>query len=73
MHSVRRTFAGAYQIMCAAAYLREGTLEARRSGKYLDLRNHNKSMLAEEMSILSTVIGVDQEVCSSRKLQVSGT
>jgi non-canonical poly(A) RNA polymerase PAPD5/7 len=57
---VRTTLAGAYGILSATTYLRAGVLEARREGRLFKLRHKYHS---EELSILSTVVGVTLEVC----------
>ena len=56
---VRTTLAGAHGILTATAYLRAGILEARREGRFFKLRHRYDP---EDLSILSTVVGVTQEV-----------
>ena len=46
--------------MTAAAYAKAGVLSSRRSGRSINLRGHTEP---EDMSILSNVLGVTQEVC----------
>lgn len=60
---VRATLAGAHGILTASAYLHAGYIESRRQRRNVSLRQpHNP----EEMSILSTVMGVTQEVSTTR-------
>ncbi|KAH7889322.1 hypothetical protein F5I97DRAFT_2052779 [Phlebopus sp. FC_14] len=62
---VRQTFAGAHDIMQAAAFLRAGILTSRREGRSYPLR---QSTSPEEMSILSSILGVTQETINNRLL-----
>lgn len=48
--------------MTSTAYIRAGVLHSRRSGRSVRLRDHYDP---EDLSILSTVMGVTQEVCLS--------
>jgi len=57
---VRTAFAGAYQILSSTAYLQTATINSRRQGYNFQLR---KEFHPEDMSILSSVMGVTQEVC----------
>ncbi|TDL24987.1 hypothetical protein BD410DRAFT_826904 [Rickenella mellea] len=67
--NVRQTFAGAFEIMTTAAYLRAGILSSRRQGQYVNLRHRGHDRLdPEEMSILSSVMGVTQETINHRRL-----
>lgn len=59
---VRTTFAGAYGILTSSAYLHAGILSARREGRTAHLRSRSEP---EEMSILSSVMGITQEVSDS--------
>ncbi|KAI0062345.1 Nucleotidyltransferase [Artomyces pyxidatus] len=59
INRVRQTFAGAHGIMTAAAYMQASVLSARRSGRSVNLRGHTDP---GDMSILSSVLGVTQEV-----------
>lgn len=59
---VRQTFAGALSIMTAAAHQHATVLSARRSGRAVNLRGYEDPA---DMSILSSVLGVTQEVCFS--------
>lgn len=52
--------------MTAAAYAKAGVLSSRRSGRSINLRGHTEP---EDMSILSNVLGVTQEVCLLYMLQ----
>ncbi|KAH9997620.1 Nucleotidyltransferase, partial [Russula vinacea] len=56
---VRQTFAGAYGIMTAAAYMKASVLNSRRSGRSANLRGYAEPA---DLSILSSVLGVTQEV-----------
>jgi non-canonical poly(A) RNA polymerase PAPD5/7 len=53
---VRQTLRGAYEIMTSSAYALAGILRARQTGRY---SNH---IPPEEMSILSKIVGITQEV-----------
>jgi non-canonical poly(A) RNA polymerase PAPD5/7 len=63
---VRQTLAGAYEIMMAAAYQRAENLRARRSGRFVSLRNDYTTR--EEWSVLASVMGVTQETINHRRL-----
>jgi non-canonical poly(A) RNA polymerase PAPD5/7 len=56
---VRQTFAGAHGIMTAATYMKASILNAQRSGRSAKLRGHAEPT---DLSILSSVLGVTQEV-----------
>jgi non-canonical poly(A) RNA polymerase PAPD5/7 len=56
---VRTTFAGAYGILTSTAYLHAGILSARREGRTVHLRSRGQP---EEMSVLSSVMGITQQV-----------
>jgi len=56
---VRQTLAGAHGILTSMAFLRAGILSARREGRTYPLRRHEEP---EDMSILSSILGVTQEV-----------
>jgi len=57
---VRTALAGAYQILTSTAYLQTATCRSRRQGHDIPLR---QEFHPEDMSILSSVMGVTQEVC----------
>ena len=61
INKVRQTFAGAYGIMQAASFMRAGILSSRRDGVSYRLRLVTNP---EDMSILSSILGVTQEVGS---------
>lgn len=62
-NKVRTTFAGAHGILTAAAFHRAGLMSSRREGRYVNLRgSDHDDIRPEDMSILSTVMGVTQEV-----------
>ncbi|KDQ61225.1 hypothetical protein JAAARDRAFT_124189 [Jaapia argillacea MUCL 33604] len=56
---VRTTLAGAHGILTAAAYMHAGIITSRREGRDVHLRNRNHP---EDTSILSSVLGITQEV-----------
>ncbi|KDR67548.1 hypothetical protein GALMADRAFT_1079828 [Galerina marginata CBS 339.88] len=58
-HKVRTAFAGCHGILTSTAYLRAGILSSRHHGRSVNLRGHYES---EDLSILSTVMGITQEV-----------
>ncbi|KAG6885875.1 hypothetical protein C0993_008394 [Termitomyces sp. T159_Od127] len=60
---VRQTFAGAHSILTSSAYLTAGILSSRRQGRAFSLRDES-----EELSILSSIMGVTQETINHRKL-----
>ncbi|KAF8625741.1 hypothetical protein AX17_006768 [Amanita inopinata Kibby_2008] len=62
---VRMTLAGAYEILTSTAYLRAGMLNARYNSRSFSLRDHYE---AQDMSILSSIMGVTQETINHRKL-----
>lgn len=62
---VRQTLAGAHGIMTSMAFLRAGILGARREGRTYPLRRHGEP---EDMSILSSILGVTQETLNNRLL-----
>ncbi|PIL24355.1 hypothetical protein GSI_14108 [Ganoderma sinense ZZ0214-1] len=62
---VRTTLAGAFGIMTAAAYAQASIVTARRTGRAVRLRPMTDP---EEMSILSSVMGVTQETINHRRV-----
>ncbi|KIM48611.1 hypothetical protein M413DRAFT_60162 [Hebeloma cylindrosporum] len=58
-HKVRTAFAGCHGILTSTAFLRAGILNSRRHGRAVHLRAHDEP---EDLSILSTVMGITQEV-----------
>lgn len=62
---VRQTLAGAHGIMTSMAFLRAGILGARKEGRTYSLRGHREP---EDMSILSSILGVTQETLNNRLL-----
>ncbi|KAH7929632.1 hypothetical protein BV22DRAFT_1056505 [Leucogyrophana mollusca] len=62
---VRQTLAGAHGIMTTTAFLRAGMLSSRRDGRSYPLRRHNDP---EDLSILSSILGVTQETINNRLL-----
>ena len=69
IQDIRRTFESAFYTMRAAASLRTDNLSARKSENYVNLNGPGASALFTEMSILSTVLGIDQKVCSHHELR----
>lgn len=62
---VRTTFAGAFGILTASAYLKAGVLEARLSDSSTRLRGR---YYPEDLSLLSSILGVTQETINHRKM-----
>ncbi|KIK46541.1 hypothetical protein CY34DRAFT_75895 [Suillus luteus UH-Slu-Lm8-n1] len=62
---VRQTLAGAHGIMTSMSFMRAGILGARRGGRTYPLRRHGEP---EDMSILSSILGVTQETLNNRLL-----
>ncbi|KAF5358558.1 hypothetical protein D9756_001196 [Leucocoprinus leucothites] len=62
---VRTTLAGAHQILTSTAYLRAAAISSKRQGRNFQLR---KEFHPEDMSILSSVMGVTQETINHRRL-----
>jgi len=58
-HKVKTAFAGAHGILTSTAYLRAGMLGSRHQGRSVQLRSQYEP---EDLSILSTVMGITQEV-----------
>lgn len=58
-HRVRRSFAGAYNLLTTTAYLRNGLLTSRRERSSVKLRNRYRP---EDLGILSSILGITQEV-----------
>ncbi|KAH0826966.1 hypothetical protein J3R83DRAFT_4625 [Lanmaoa asiatica] len=65
INKVRKTLAGAYGIMQVTAFLRAGILSSRREGRSYRLRVVTNP---EDMSILSSILGVTQETINNRRL-----
>jgi hypothetical protein len=59
---VRQTLAGAHGILTSTAYLRAGMMSSRREGRSVKLRGQYQS---EDLSILSSIMGITQEVSCS--------
>ncbi|KAF9532773.1 hypothetical protein CPB83DRAFT_758580 [Crepidotus variabilis] len=64
-HKVRTAFAGAHGILTSTAYLRAGMLSSRQQGRTVRLRDDYNP---EDLSMLSTVMGITQETINHRKL-----
>jgi len=65
MARVRATFAGAFGILTSVAFSRVGFIRARRENSYTNLRRQTEP---EDMSILSSILGITQETINRRKL-----
>ena len=66
---VKQTFAGAYEMMLSSLYIVADILNARRGARTVDLRRGSAfSYSSEDMSILSSILGVDQETINHRRL-----
>jgi len=59
-HKVKTAFAGAYNLLTMTSYHRVGILSSRQQGTAFRLRQRYDP---EDLSVLSTVMGVTQEVC----------
>jgi non-canonical poly(A) RNA polymerase PAPD5/7 len=70
MPRVRKTLAGAHEVLTAAAFMRGRVLTAKARGEYTSLRGSSENTHHEydNESILGSVMGVTQEVraCSPR-------
>ncbi|KAH6902452.1 hypothetical protein BKA70DRAFT_1306935 [Coprinopsis sp. MPI-PUGE-AT-0042] len=64
-HKVKTALAGAHSILTSTAYLRAGIINARRNGQSIHLRNRYET---DDLSILSTVMGITQETLNHRRL-----
>ncbi|TFK46660.1 Nucleotidyltransferase, partial [Heliocybe sulcata] len=65
INRVKTTLAGAHGIMRAQAYLRAGMISSRKENRTVRLHDN---VDPEEMSILSSVLGVTQETVNHRRL-----
>jgi non-canonical poly(A) RNA polymerase PAPD5/7 len=61
MAKIRTTFAGAHGILTAAAYMCAGVLGSRKNGRTHHFRRRYHP---EDLSVLSSIVGVTQEVNS---------
>jgi len=52
--------AGAYTILTSTAFLHAGLMNSRKEGRYTNLRGRRAP---EDLSILSSILGISQEVC----------
>ncbi|KAH9484478.1 Poly(A) RNA polymerase cid14 [Psilocybe cubensis] len=64
-HKVRTAFSGCHGILTSTAYMRAGILSSRHKGRSVPLRGHYEP---EDLSILSTVMGITQETINHRRL-----
>ncbi|KAF8516959.1 hypothetical protein BU17DRAFT_92345 [Hysterangium stoloniferum] len=66
---VRRTLAGAHEVLTAAAFMRARVLTAKARGEYTSLRGSGGGAREyDNQSILSSVIGVTQETLNHRRM-----
>ncbi|KAL5529593.1 hypothetical protein ACEPAG_5578 [Sanghuangporus baumii] len=66
---VKQTFAGAYELMLSSLYVAADTLSARHGSRTVDLRRGSTfSRRSDEMSVLSSILGMDQETINHRRL-----
>jgi non-canonical poly(A) RNA polymerase PAPD5/7 len=56
---VRTTLAGGFTILTSTAFLHAGLMKSRREGRYVNLRPRRAP---EDLSILSSILGISQEV-----------
>lgn len=70
IQKVRTTFAGAYGILSAAAYIRAGIITSQQNGSYLNLGHLYDT---ENASMLASILGITQEVRNFSILDVLGT
>ncbi|KLO19261.1 hypothetical protein SCHPADRAFT_899095 [Schizopora paradoxa] len=70
INQVRQTFAGAFEILKTAAYVRASIISARQQQRVVSLRSGSvqSRLVPEEMSILSGVMGITQETINHRRL-----
>ncbi|KAG7448343.1 uncharacterized protein BT62DRAFT_947383 [Guyanagaster necrorhizus] len=64
-NKVKTTFAGAFNILASAAYLKAGIINSRRSGGALHLRG---SFDPADLSVLSAILSITQETINHRKV-----
>ena len=64
VNNVRQTFSGAFEILKTASYVRASIVAARQQNRMVSLRpsKPHGGLVPEEMSILSSVMGITQEV-----------
>ncbi|KAL5511272.1 hypothetical protein ACEPAH_4487 [Sanghuangporus vaninii] len=66
---VKQTFAGAYEMMLSSLYVSADILSACHGSRTVDLRRGSTfSRSSDEMSVLSSILGVDQETINHRRL-----
>ncbi|KAF8584098.1 Nucleotidyltransferase [Ramaria rubella] len=71
MSRVRQTLAGAHEVLTAAALMRGRILTSKARGEYTDLRGlRGRAQEHDNQSILSSVMGVTQEVNPTANLAV---
>ncbi|KAK0196515.1 hypothetical protein F5146DRAFT_1129297 [Armillaria mellea] len=64
-NKVKTTFAGAFNILASAAYLKAGIINSRRSGNTVQLRD---SLDPADLSVLSAIVSITQETINHRKV-----
>ncbi|KIJ44262.1 hypothetical protein M422DRAFT_30412 [Sphaerobolus stellatus SS14] len=65
MFRVRKTLAGAHEVLTAAAFMRCRILMAKANGEYVNLRSNREY---DNPSILGSVLGVTRETLNHRKM-----
>ncbi|PBK78829.1 hypothetical protein ARMSODRAFT_902418 [Armillaria solidipes] len=64
-NKVKTTFAGAFNILASAAYLKAGIINSRRSGNTVHLRDRFDPA---DLSVLSAILSITQETINHRKV-----
>ncbi|KAK0482644.1 hypothetical protein IW261DRAFT_1333624 [Armillaria novae-zelandiae] len=64
-NKVKTTFAGAFNILASAAYLKAGIINSRRSGNTVHLRDRFDTA---DLSVLSAIVNITQETINHRKV-----
>ncbi|KAK0239497.1 hypothetical protein EDD85DRAFT_766214 [Armillaria nabsnona] len=64
-NKVKTTFAGAFNILASAAYLKAGIINSRRSGNTVQLRDR---LDPADLSVLSAIVSITQETINHRKV-----
>ncbi|KAK0211250.1 hypothetical protein DFS33DRAFT_1250899 [Desarmillaria ectypa] len=64
-NKVKTTFAGAFNILASAAYLKAGIINSRRSGNVVHLRDRFDPA---DLSVLSAILNITQETINHRKV-----
>lgn len=67
-HKVRTTLAGAHGILAAKAYITAGVLGSRRNGSHIRFHHSYPTSRNDEVSVLSAIVGVPQEMINHRRI-----